>query len=54
MRHYEIVFLVHPDQSDQVPAMVKKYSGIISSKVGKFIEKKIGAEDSLLILSINS
>ena len=35
MRHYEIVFLVNPDQSDQVPAMVKKYSGIISSKGGK-------------------
>ena len=35
MRHYEIVFLVPPDQSDQVPAMVKKYSGIISSKGGK-------------------
>ena len=35
MRHYEIVFLVHPDQSDQVPAMIKKYSGIISSKGGK-------------------
>ena len=35
MRHYEIVFLVHPDQSDQVPAMVKKYSGIISSGGGK-------------------
>ena len=35
MRHYEIVFLVHPDQSDQVPAMVKKYTGIISSKGGK-------------------
>ena len=35
MRHYEIVFLVHPDQSDQVPAMVKKYSGIVSSKGGK-------------------
>ena len=35
MRHYEIVFLVHPEQSDQVPAMVKKYSGIISSKGGK-------------------
>ena len=35
MRHYEIVFLVPPDQSDQVPAMVKKYSGIISSGGGK-------------------
>jgi small subunit ribosomal protein S6 len=35
MRHYEIVFLVHPDQSDQVPAMIKKYSGIITEKGGK-------------------
>ena len=35
MRHYEIVFLVHPDQSDQVPAMLKKYSGIISKDGGK-------------------
>ncbi|HKK04337.1 MAG TPA: 30S ribosomal protein S6, partial [Gammaproteobacteria bacterium] len=25
MRHYEIVFLVHPDQSEQVPAMVERY-----------------------------
>ncbi len=35
MRHYEIVFLVHPDQSDQVPAMIKKYSGIITSSGGQ-------------------
>ena len=35
MRHYEIVFFVHPDQSDQVPAMIKKYSGIITEKGGK-------------------
>ena len=35
MRHYEIVFLVHPDQSDQVPAMIKKYSGIITKNGGK-------------------
>ncbi len=35
MRHYEVVFLVHPDQSDQVPAMVKKYTGIITSGGGK-------------------
>ncbi|MEY2886993.1 MAG: hypothetical protein RI913_412, partial [Pseudomonadota bacterium] len=26
MRHYEIVFIVHPDQSEQVPAMVEKYT----------------------------
>lgn len=30
MRHYEIVFLVHPDQSEQVPAMVERYRGIIA------------------------
>lgn len=29
MRHYEIVFLVHPDQSEQVPAMVERYRAII-------------------------
>ena len=26
MRHYEIVFIVHPDQSEQVPAMVERYN----------------------------
>ena len=35
MRHYEIVFLVHPDQSDLVPAMIKKYSGIVTASDGK-------------------
>ncbi len=34
MRHYEIVFLVHPDQSEQVPAMVERYRGIISADGG--------------------
>lgn len=34
MRHYEIVFLVHPDQSEQVPAMVERYRGIIESEKG--------------------
>ncbi len=34
MRHYEIVFLVHPDQSEQVPAMVERYRGIIDSSGG--------------------
>ena len=29
MRHYEIVFLVHPDQSEQVPAMLERYQGLI-------------------------
>ena len=29
MRHYEIIFLVHPDQSDQVPGMIERYQGVI-------------------------
>jgi len=35
MRHYEIVFLVHPDQSEQVPAMVDRYKASIESAGGK-------------------
>tara|TARA_B100001248_G_C27147574_1_gene347423 strand:- start:65 stop:565 length:501 start_codon:yes stop_codon:yes gene_type:complete len=35
MRHYEIVFLVHPDQSEQVPAMVERYTGLIEAAEGK-------------------
>ncbi len=35
MRHYEIVFIVHPDQSEQVPAMIERYRGIITAKDGK-------------------
>ena len=34
MRHYEIVFLVHPDQSEQVPAMIERYRAIIESDAG--------------------
>ena len=35
MRHYEVVFLVHPDQSEQVPAMIERYRSIIESDGGK-------------------
>ena len=35
MRHYEIVFLVHPDQSEQVPAMVERYRATIEAAGGK-------------------
>ena len=35
MRHYEIVFLVHPDQSEQVPGMIDRYRSGIESKGGK-------------------
>ena len=34
MRHYEIVFLVHPDQSEQVPSMIERYSGSVTSNGG--------------------
>ena len=34
MRHYEIVFLVHPDQSEQVPAMIERYKSTIESRNG--------------------
>jgi small subunit ribosomal protein S6 len=35
MRHYEIVFLVHPDQSDQVPAMIDRYKSLVTSGNGQ-------------------
>src|SRR5690625_3770615 len=35
MRHYEIVFLVHPDQSEQVPAMIERYTATIEGGGGK-------------------
>jgi small subunit ribosomal protein S6 len=34
MRHYEIVFIVHPDQSDQVPAMIERYKTLVTGKSG--------------------
>ena len=34
MRHYEICFIVHPDQSEQVPAMVERYKGVIAQRTG--------------------
>ena len=35
MRHYEIVFIVHPDQSEQVPAMIERYRGMVIAGGGK-------------------
>ncbi|WP_274584160.1 30S ribosomal protein S6 [Neisseria leonii] len=35
MRHYEIVFIVHPDQSEQVPAMVERYKALVTENNGK-------------------
>jgi len=35
MRHYEIVFIVHPDQSEQVPAMVERYRAMVTTPGGR-------------------
>lgn len=35
MRHYEIVLLIHPDQSEQVNAMVERYKGVVTASGGK-------------------
>jgi small subunit ribosomal protein S6 len=35
MRHYEIVFIVHPDQSEQVPGMVERYRAMVTSRNGR-------------------
>lgn len=35
MRHYEIIFIVHPDQSEQVSAMIERYSNIITERSGE-------------------
>ena len=35
MRHYEICFIVHPDQSEQVPAMIERYKALVVEHGGK-------------------
>ena len=35
MRHYEVVFIVHPDQSEQVPAMIERYRTMVTAKAGR-------------------
>ena len=35
MRHYEVVFLVHPDQSEQVPGMIERYRALVEGAEGK-------------------
>jgi small subunit ribosomal protein S6 len=40
MRHYEVVFLVHPDQSDQVPGMIERYEQLIERGNGKVHRKE--------------
>ena len=49
MRHYEIILLIHPDQSEQVPAMLERYKGMIVAGGGKFTVSKTGVAASWLI-----
>ena len=35
MRHYEIILMIHPDQSEQVPAMLERYKGVVTAAGGK-------------------
>ena len=35
MKHYEIIFMVHPDQSEQVPGMIERYTNIVTQRTGK-------------------
>ena len=42
MRHYEIVFMVHPDQSEQVPGMIERYTAAITGAEGKITVWKTG------------
>ena len=45
MRHYEIVLLIHPDQSEQVPAMLERYKGMITAGGGAIVNLlNIGAK----------
>ncbi len=54
MRHYEIVFIVHPDQSEQVPAMIERYKSLVPSRNGQIHRLKTGAAVSWLTRSRRS
>ena len=47
MRHYEIVFIVHPDQSEQVPGMVERYTAQVTGKGGKIHRLEDGGRRQL-------
>ena len=40
MRHYEIVLLIHPDQSEQVPAMLERYKALVTNSGGKVVRQE--------------
>jgi small subunit ribosomal protein S6 len=41
LRHYEVVFMVHPDQSEQVPAMLERYKALIETDGGKIHRRQL-------------
>ena len=43
MRHYEIILMIHPDQSEQVPAMLERYKGMIVAGGGKVHRRRLGS-----------
>src|SRR3970040_45842 len=47
MRHYEIVFIVHPDQSEQVPGMVERYRQMVTGRSGKIHRPDAGGRRQL-------
>ena len=51
MRHYEIVFIVHPDQSEQVPAMIERYRTLVTANRGHIHRLEAGAAASWLTRS---
>ena len=51
MRHYEIVLLIHPDQSEKVPAMLERYKGMITAGNGKV--HRVGISRRQLAYQVN-
>ena len=51
MRHYEIVFMVHPDQSEQVPGMLDRYSNIVKQGGGQVHRSEDWGRSCLLYTS---
>ena len=51
MRHYEVVFLVHPDQSEQVPGMIERYTQLMADSGGNIHRIEDWGRDNLPIQS---
>ena len=53
MRHYEIMFLVHPDQTEQVPGMIEKFESIVKNQAGHIHRKEdLGRKEKWMQLNI--